>query len=308
MSPDTSIKMITGKVAVKTWSVLTILAVVIVWAASSRGDDSHSLRLEIAGSSTIQPLAEVVGGLYTEKYHRTLRIKGGGTGAGIESVLSGMADIGLVSRALRDEEKKKLDYATIGYDAVVVIVNSANPLSEIRSDVLAALYNGAVPNWKEIGGRDEPVLLISKLPGRSTLEIFEEYAGLRHASRLEKGIRGTISISAFEIGSNLESATLVGGLPGAVGYVSMGSALSLIGKGMPLKILSLEGVEGTRENVMNGRYPVMRELNLVFKRENRRVKQFIEFFLGPEGQSAVKKNGFIPANGARQARGIIGKK
>lgn len=291
----------------KTWSVLTILSLVVACAVSAYGGQDPRA-LEIGGSSTIQPLAEVVGGLYREKYLEPFRIKGGGTMAGIENVLSGAADIGLVSRALRGDEKAGLDYATIGHDAVVIIVNSANPLVGIQRDALVALYSGTVRNWKEIGGRDEPVLLISKLPGRSTLEIFEEYTWLRHTSRAEKGMSGSISKSAYEIGSNLESATLVGGMPGAVGYVSMGTALSLIGKGMPLKILGLEGVEGTRENVMSGRYPVRRELNLVFKRENRRVKRFVELFLGPGGQSVVRNNGFIPANGARQAHGTIGKK
>lgn len=264
-------------------------------AASTAVDGNPGSRgLEISGSSTILPLAEAVGELYREKYRGPVRIRGGGSMAGIESVLSGTTDIGLVSRALRADERAALDYVTIGHDAVVVIVNNSNPIREIRRDTLIALYSGTVRNWKELGGKDEPVLLVSKLPGRSALEIFEEYTGLRHPSRTEKGISGLISGNSYEIGSNLESSTLVGGLPGGVGYLSMGTALSLVREGMPLKVLPLEGVEGTKENVMSGRYPITRELNLVFKKNNRKVKRFVDLFLGPEGQRILRDQGFIP--------------
>lgn len=279
----------------KIYSAMAILSLVLACAAYAVSGNSNSGALEIAGSSTILPLAESVGKLYHEKYKGPVRTRGGGSLAGMENVLSGKADIGLVSRALKDSEKAGLDYITIGHDAIVVVVNDLNPVREIRRDQLIALYSGKLLNWKELGGRDEPVLLISKLPGRSALEIFEEYTGLRHPSRAEKDADGTISKSVYEIGSNLESATLVGGLPGAVGYLSMGTALSLIEKGMPLKILGLEGIEGTIENVINGRYPLRRDLNLVFKRGNRKVKRFIGLFLGLEGQRVVKRQSFIPA-------------
>ena len=278
---------------------LAILSLVVAGAANAAGISPDSRGLEIAGSSTVQPLAEMVGELYHKKYGAPVRISGGGTMAGIEGVLAGTADIGLVSRALKESEKAELDYATIGHDAVVIIVNSGNPVSEMRRDTLVALFSGTVRNWKELGGRDESILLISKLPGRSTLELFEEYTVLRHPSRAEKGQGGLISKSVYEIGSNLECATLVGGLPGAIGYVSMGTALSLIKEGMPLKILSLDGITGSRENVINGKYPVRRDLNLVFRKNNRKVKRFIEIFLGPEGQRILMDHDFIPAKGGR---------
>jgi phosphate transport system substrate-binding protein len=284
---------------VKICSALTVLSLVVAGAAYATDIRPDSRGLEIAGSSTVQPLAEMVGELYHKKYGAPVRISGGGTMAGIESVLAGTADIGLVSRALKESEKAELDYAIIGHDAVVIIVNSGNPVSEMRRDTLVALFSGTVRNWRELGGRDETVLLISKLPGRSTLELFEEYTGLRHPSRAEKGQGGTISKSVYEIGSNLEGATLVGGLPGAIGYVSMGTALSLIKEGMPLKILRLDGIPGIRENVMNGGYPIKRDLNLVFRKKNRKVNRFIDIFLGPDGQRILMDHDFIPAKGGK---------
>lgn len=288
------------KIAMKISSVLAILSLVVTCVASAAGRVSVSGGLEITGSSTILPIAESIGKLYQEKYHEPIRIKGGGSAAGIENALSGAADIGLVSRAVKSGEKAKLNYATIGHDAVVIIVNSSNPVEEISKSALVALYGGTVRNWKEIGGRDEPVLLVSKRPGRSTLEIFEEYTGLKHISRSERGESGFISKSVYEIGSNLEGAAFVGGLPGALGYMSKGTALSLIRKGMPLKILRLEGIEPTKENMMSGRYPMWRVLNLVFRRDNQKVKRFVDLFLGPEGQRILSEHGFIPAEEERR--------
>lgn len=288
-----------GEAGVRIVPVLAALFLLIVHAPFASGGGLASRELKIAGASTILPAAELVGEGYRKKYGAPVRITGGGSMAGIESVLSGAADIGMVSRALRRDEKAGLDHATVGHDAVVFIVNSGNPVRELGKDMLKALYTGTIRNWKELGGRDEPVLLISKLPGRSTLEIFEEYTGLRHMSRTGKGPGGYIVQSAYEIGSNLESATLVGGLPGAIGYVSLGAALSLIEEGMPLKILVLEGIEATRENVMSGRYPVRRELNLVFKKNDSKVRRFIRFFLASEGQSILMDHGFIPVKGGK---------
>jgi phosphate transport system substrate-binding protein len=278
---------------VKKYAIVALLSLLIAGAASlAHGhDDAHGL--EIAGASTIQAVAEAVGELYQRRYGVRALIRGGGSRAGIQSVLSGAADIGLVSRALKPAEKARLGSVVIGHDAVVIIVNSGNSLSEIKKDSLVALYSGAVRNWKELGGKDEPVLLVSKRPGRSTLELFEKYTGLAHPSQPDTGPNGSISKNAYEIGSNLESATLVGGLPGAIGYVSMGSARSLIAEGMPIKILEPEGAAGATR----GGYPISRELNLVFRKDNRQIKKFVELFLGPDGQRVLRGHGFIPLKG-----------
>jgi phosphate transport system substrate-binding protein len=271
---------------------IAILLSSLLWAAAAFGADPLGGGLKLAGSSTILPLAESVGRIYTGKFKQPLCIRGGGSSAGIDNVLSGEADIGLVSRALNEVEKAGLDYVTIGYDAVVIIVNRNNPLVEIRKNDLVALYSGRIRNWRELGGDDEPVLLISKLPGRSTLEIFNAYTGLNHWSQAEgSGIEPILE--SHEIGSNLEGATLVGGLPGAIGYVSMGTAKFLIDQGMPLKILKLDGLEGTKPNVKNGRYPLRRDLTLVHRKGDRKGKGFIDLFLSREGQDVLLEHGFI---------------
>ena len=251
--------------------------------------------IRVSGSSTIQPLAETVAELYRIKSGQVIDVQGGGTSNGINNAISGASDIGTASRALSKNEKSRLGHTTVGFDAVAIIVNSRNPLTEIKRETVIALYQGKVKNWKEITGWDQPVVLVSKQPGRSTLELFEDYTGLKHKSHSANSTIGHISEKAYEIGSNLEGATLVGGMPGAVGYVSVGTALSLIGQGMPIKVLMLDGIAATKENVVKGKYPILRELNLVYKKDIPKIKSYIDLFLSPEGQTIVKNGGFIPA-------------
>ncbi|MDI6727656.1 MAG: phosphate ABC transporter substrate-binding protein [Thermodesulfovibrionales bacterium] len=254
--------------------------------------------IKISGSSTIQPLAEDVGKLYQQKYGQPVHVQGGGSMAGIKNAISGISDIGMVSRALKKTEKSKLRYTTIGFDAVAIIVNKRNPLNEINRTTLITIYNGIIKNWKEITTWDQPISLVSKQIGRSTLEVFEEYTGLKHHSN-GRGINGNISKEAYEAGSNIEAATLVGGAPGAIGYVSVGTAMSLIEKGMPIKILALNGVAAIKKNVLNGTYPVRRELNLVYRKDDKRIKNYLDLFLSMEGQEIVKAQCFIPVGRGR---------
>ncbi|MBI5233330.1 MAG: phosphate ABC transporter substrate-binding protein [Deltaproteobacteria bacterium] len=261
--------------------------------------DVKNTSLKISGSSTIQPLAEMMADLYRSKYGLLSDVQGGGTSRGIKNALSGDSDIGTASRALSKDEKLRLDHTTIGFDAVAIIVNSRNPLTGINKETVNALYQGKINNWKGLTGWDQPVALVSKQPGRSTLELFEDYTGLRHRSHSAKGPSGLISEKAHEIGSNLEGATLVGGIPGAIGYVSVGTALSLIGQGMPIKVLALDGAPATKENVLNRKYPILRELNLVYKKGNALIRGYVDLFMGHEGQLLVEDNGFIPVRKIR---------
>ncbi|BCB96194.1 phosphate ABC transporter substrate-binding protein [Dissulfurispira thermophila] len=266
---------------------------ITLFYAANLGAYSVEATLKISGSSTIQSLAEDVANLYKQRYGQPIDVQGGGTDAGIRNTIKGISDIGMVSRALKRNEKSKLHYTTIGFDAVAIIVNVRNPLKEINRTTLITIYNGTIKNWKEITSWDQPITIISKQTGRSTLEVFEEYTGLKHHLH-GRGINGNISKDVYEAGSNIEAATLVGGMPGAIGYVSAGTAMLLIEKGMPIKILALDGIAATRDNVINGTYPVRRELNLVYRKYDKRIINYLGLFMSIDGQEIVKAQGFIP--------------
>lgn len=241
--------------------------------------------LTLAGSSTVQPILESAAAAW-EKTHPadTISVQGGGSGVGVSSATSGLADIGMVSRGLKPEESA-LTATAIARDGIAIIVHAANPLSAISYAQVVAIYGGTTTTWDTLGGSAGPITLISKEAGRSTLELFEHHFNLK----------GKIAPSAIIIGPNGQAITTTAGDPNAISYVSIGSAAVAESQGTPIKRLILDGVAASVENVGNGSYPLCRPLNLVTKGQPTGLAaEFIEFVLSAEGQAIVAKEDFIP--------------
>lgn len=254
------------------------------------------MALDISGASTVQPVVEKLIPLYTGQGGEVVKLSGGGSGAGVKNATAGTSQIGMVSRDLKDEEKTTLQNKVIAIDALAIIVNQSNPLASLSKTQLIDLYTGKIDNWKALGGQDQPVVRVSKEVGRSTLELFEHYTGLLSADR-NKTDKPLISKQSYIIGSNLESLTLVGGMPGAIGYVSVGTARAMAQAGMPVKIVPLDGIEPSDDAIKNKRYPIVRPLNLVYTKETPAVAAFLTLALSPKGQDVVKSLGFLPVVG-----------
>lgn len=252
--------------------------------------------IDISGASTIQPILSRLQPDIERLTGEPLALRGGGSGAGIKDATSGKSTLGMVSRALKSEEKASLQSATIGFDALAIIVNRENPLNALSKAQVADLYTGKTSNWQAVGGPDLPVVRITKEVGRSTLELFEGYSGLLSAART--GIEGKPQISrdSHTIGANIEALTLVGGMRGAIGYVSLGTAQAMVAAGMPVKVLTLDGVAPSAQTIVQRSYPIVRELNLVYAEDTPAVKAVIDLVLGPQGQAVVKSFGFLPVD------------
>lgn len=254
------------------------------------GMSQNSGVLRITGATTVQPLMEQLAEEFQERTGRTVRVQGGGSMTGVVDAVEETSQVGMVSRALSEEEKERLEYVTLGMDVLVIIVNSRNPLREVDKQTVIDLFTGRITNWSELTGWDREVVLVNKEMGRSTLELFETYSGVHHRDNPEDGPSGRIAPQAYEIASNLDGATLVGGIPGAVGYMSLGTSLYLLDKGMPIKILVLDGHDPTTKNVITSGYPIIRELNLVYLKNNEPdVRAFLDFCLGPRGREVVRE-------------------
>jgi phosphate transport system substrate-binding protein len=249
--------------------------------------------LDISGASTLQPVVSKLAELFTQKGGEPVKVAGGGSGAGVKNALAGTSQIGMVSRGLSDSEKASLKHTTIGLDALAILVHESNTLSSLTKDQVKKLYLGQVTNWRDLGGPDLPVLLVSKEVGRSTLELFEHYSGMVSPDRPNAGGKPVISKQAIVIGANIEAVTLVGGLPGAVGYASFGDAQTLKAANMPIKMVKLDNTAPSTETVLNRSYPIVRELNLVYKDETPAVRAFLDLALSAEGQALLKAAGFV---------------
>lgn len=252
--------------------------------------------LRISGASTMLPFIQEIAELHKELYHVNYTAAAGGSGAGINHATDGTSDIGMVSRALRDSEMQVLSNITVGLDTIVFIINERNPVNAINKQQLTEMFSQEGALWSRYGGNQYPIVLVNKEIGRSTLDLFEDYTGLRNAKR-DQNEHPKILNTAIEVGANLEVATLVGGIPNAIGYLSLGTAVDLIDRGMPIKILKLDGIDATQENVINGTYPILRELNVVYREDNEaKVRTMLDLLLSEQGQSIIENYSFIPVN------------
>ncbi|MEJ2670209.1 MAG: phosphate ABC transporter substrate-binding protein, partial [Gammaproteobacteria bacterium] len=187
--------------------------------------------LTLTGSSTVAPLALEIAKRY-EKMHPGVRIdvQTGGSTRGVLDVMSGLADIGMASRELKPSEQG-LNVYTIALDGICIILHKSNPVSALSNDQIIDIYTGKIRNWQAVGGEDRTITVINKAEGHSTLELF-----LHHFKLKNSQIKPDIIIGDNEQGIK----TLVGN-PGAIGYVSIGTAEYDEQQGVPIKRLAIEG-------------------------------------------------------------------
>jgi phosphate transport system substrate-binding protein len=252
--------------------------------------------LNCVGSTTIQPIIEEIAKKYKQESGITLNISGGGSQHAVDFLLANKIDIGMVSRDLTEQEKDAVSYVTIGYDTLAFIVNNDNPLQNISKKDLIEIYTREVKNWKKFNTKDEKIHLLSKRLDRGTLNVFEHYTGLFHPQNPKNSDKSKmIDSSAWEAGANNDMMVWVGGIVNSIGYISAGSANAIKEHSLPIKILTLEGVEPTKENIQNQSYPIKRELNLVFLKSNKEAKIFALWMLEEYGQKSIEKNLFLRA-------------
>jgi len=203
-----------------------------------------------------------------------------GSSGGIKNAADGVTQIGTASREIKDEEKAwGIEELTIAYDGIGVIVNPANPVEDLTIDQITKIYTGEITNWKELGGNDEEIVVVSREDGSGTRGAFEEILGFE----------GKLTQKALIAEGNGNVQTTVAGNPKAIGYVSFSSLDNTV---KPLKV---EGVEPTAEDVINGTYKISRPFIFVYKEENltEPAKAFLDFVMSEEGQNIVEENGAI---------------
>jgi phosphate transport system substrate-binding protein len=261
------------------------VALAIQSCSTAQTSSTNEQKLVLTGSSTVAPLvAEIAKRYEAENAGVRIDVQSGGSSRGIADVREGVADIGMVSRALSPEESD-LQAFEIAKDGVSLIVNAANPVTELSDAQVVSLYSKEITNWQAVGGPDAPITLVSKAEGRSTLELFAKYFAL-----------DTQAIKAdVIIGENEQAIKTVAGNPHAIGYVSIGSAEYDAGEGASIKLLPVNGVEASSENVSNQTFPISRPLNLVTQTTPTRLQTaFIEFAQSSAVTDIVREQYFVP--------------
>lgn len=239
--------------------------------------------ISMVGSTSMEKLATALSEVFMEKYPGvTVQAEFVGSGAGIEAVTNGSADIGNSSRNLKDEEKAGGAAENIvAIDGIAVVVDPANSASDLTKDQLTGIYNGTITNWKEAGGADQPIVVIGREAGSGTRSAFEEILGVEDACKYSNELDSTGAVMAK-----------VASTPGAIGYVSLDVLDDTV------KALKLEGTEATADNIKAGSYFLSRPFVMATKGEiadqNDLVKALFDYIYSDEGTELVKSVGLIP--------------
>ena len=248
--------------------------------AETTADLSGSISM--VGSTSMEKLANALSEAFMEKYPDvTVTAEFVGSGAGVEAVTNGTADIGNSSRSLKDEEKAAgVVENVVAIDGIAVCVAPANEVANLTKEQLTNIYNGTITNWKEVGGADEPIIVIGREAGSGTRGAFEELVDLKDACKYANELDSTGAVIAK-----------VASTPGAIGYASLDALDDSV------KALSLEGVEATAENIKAGNYFLSRPFVMATKGEiseqNDLVQAWFDFVLGDEGQQVASEVGLI---------------
>lgn len=248
--------------------------------AETTADLSGSISM--VGSTSMEKLANALSEAFMEKYPDvTVTAEFVGSGAGVEAVTNGTADIGNSSRSLKDEEKAAgVVENVVAIDGIAVCVDPANEVANLTKEQLTNIYNGTVTNWKEVGGADEPIIVIGREAGSGTRGAFEELVDLVDGCKYANELDSTGAVIAK-----------VASTPGAIGYASLDALDDSV------KALSLEGVEATAENIKAGNYFLSRPFVMATKGEiseqNDLVQAWFDFVLGDEGQQVASEVGLI---------------
>ena len=251
-------------------------------AAPAETTADLSGNLSMVGSTSMEKLANALSEAFMEEYPDvTVTAEFVGSGAGIEAVTNGTADIGNSSRSLKDEEKAAgVVENVVAIDGIAVCVDPANEVADLTKEQLSTIYNGTITNWKEVGGADEPIIVIGREAGSGTRGAFEELVDLQDACKY-----------ANELDSAGAVIAKVASTPGAIGYASLDALDDSV------KALSLEGVEATAENIKAGNYFLSRPFVMATKGEiseqNDLVQAWFDFVLGDEGQQVASEVGLI---------------
>ena len=206
-----------------------------------------------------------------------------GSGSGIKAVLEGRCDIGLSSRALKDEEKAEgLVETVLAYDGIAMVVNPENPVSDLSLEQIAAIYTGEITNWKEVGGNDAEIVLIGREAGSGTRDGFETITGTAEACKYRQELTSTGDVIAT-VASN----------PDAIGYASLAALKDTV------KALRVSGVTPTEETVKDGSYIIQRPFVLVTKEGtalSATAQKFFDFALSADAADIISAAGAVAAN------------
>ena len=254
--------------------------------AAEQGKNEESVELngtiKLAGSTSMEKLCEAMSESFMEKNPGvTVTVEYTGSGAGLESLAAGSVDIGNASRGLKDEEKASGEVENIvAIDGIAVITNKSCNIKDVTSKDLAKIYTGEITDWAELGGEEQPIIVIGREAGSGTRDAFEELLEVKDVCAYAQELDSTGAVLAK-----------VATTPGAIGYVSLDVVDDTVSG------LKIDGVEPTEEEILAGNYMLQRPFVMATKGEiseqNELVQAWFNYINSDDGKEVIKQVGLI---------------
>ena len=263
---------------IKSTSKIHIFFIFLLLLATACGKSKQSIT--VAGSTAFQPFAEKLADQFMQiNTDININIQGGGSAVGIQSAQSGAAQIGMADLIELPAEAKSLSTVIVARDGIAVIINLSNKVNNLTFPQIRDIYNGKIKNWKNVGGDNHPITVISREAGSGTRSSFE-------------GIIKDINLSDEAIiqDSNGTVRETVSNDANTIGYISHGLVNDKI------KAISVNGVSSSTDEILKGKYSLVRPIFFMTKEAPAgKIKDFIDYILSEQGQETIKQNGLIPA-------------
>lgn len=266
----------------------TMTLIALAAAAFTSAPAMAEKNIVIDGSTTVGPIAKAFADYYKEKTGIGAAISESGSGNGVKSLINGACDIANMSRFMKDSEFKTcvekgiLPVAhVVAFDGLAVVVNPANKVGALTMAQLADIYTGKIRNWKELGGDDAEIVVISRDTNSGTYETFNELV-----LRKNPVVKG-----AEYVGSSGQAKTRVASTKNAVAYVGLGFADDSV------KTLSVDGILPSSKTIVSGKYPIARPLFMFtnkYPKMGTPVYDFVTLHLSEEGREIVRDLGYVP--------------
>lgn len=238
--------------------------------------------ISLAGSTSMEKLCEAMSESFMEAHPEiTVTVEYTGSSAGVESLLQGGADIGNASRSLApDETASGAVENIVAIDGIAVITDKNNPVSDLTTEQLSAIYTGKVKDWKELGGNEEAIVVIGREAGSGTRGAFEELLQVEDVCNYAQELDSTGGVLAK-----------VASTPGAIGYVSLDAVDDSV------LSISLNGVTANEENISTGKYQLSRPFVMAtmgpVSEQNEAIKAWFDYLASEEGKNVITSVGLI---------------
>lgn len=265
--------------------IIGVITIIVVIAAVFLlfGGSNSSAKIDIVGSTSVQPVAEKLVEEY-QKSHSDIKInvQGGGSSVGIKSAHDGTADIGTSSKDLKDDEKQGLTEYNLGQDGIVIAVNNKNIVKDLSKEQLKDIFSGKITNWKEVGGSDALIHLITREEGSGTLDAFISIVMGKDTKMKSDAI---VQSSTEAVKQSVKQDTSV------IGFVSYAHMSN------DVKSLSIGGIAPSESTIADGTYELQRPFIFLVKGTSTGdVKEFIEWVMGPEGTKILQEEKIVKSS------------